>query len=103
MAALLATGHYSSRLYAAYSVFYVVGTVLIVQIPVVGLSTLTRTESMTSHVVLLCLQVRGGKMHCCADVLLSCSNLRSVLFSCRSLQHMFPLREGIKCFEMVLY
>ena len=47
--ALVLMGRYSSRLYIAYCGFYVLGTLLSMQIPFVGFQTVQQAETLASH------------------------------------------------------
>lgn len=50
-------GRYSTKLYRAYTAFYLVGTVLAIQIPVVGMAPLKSLEQLGPGVVFLGFQV----------------------------------------------
>eukprot|EP00727_Mastigamoeba_balamuthi_P008173 m51a1_g3977 putative dolichyl-diphosphooligosaccharide--protein glycosyltransferase subunit stt3a (707) ;mRNA; r:436502-439074 len=54
---LLLTGRFSSRLYAAYSTFYPLATVLSMQVPIIGTRALTSPEHMALLGVFLLVQV----------------------------------------------
>jgi dolichyl-diphosphooligosaccharide--protein glycosyltransferase len=53
---LIVLGKYSYRLYTAYSAFYVMGTLLAMQIPFVGFQAVTSSEHLASHAVFVFLQ-----------------------------------------------
>lgn len=53
---LIVLGKYSYRLYTAYSAFYVLGTLLAMQIPFVGFQAVTSSEHLASHAVFVFLQ-----------------------------------------------
>ena len=59
-AALMLTGNFTWNLYKAYCVFYVVGTVLAVQVPVVGWTPLRSMEQMGPLFVLLLAQLAAA-------------------------------------------
>ena len=46
--ALLLTGHFDHRVYIAYSTFYILGTVLVMQIPLIGIQPMYSGEHMGS-------------------------------------------------------
>jgi asparagine N-glycosylation enzyme membrane subunit Stt3 len=54
----LIIGRMSTHLYVAYSVFYVLGTLLAMQIPFVGFQAISSSEHLASHGVFIFLQVR---------------------------------------------
>ena len=56
-ASLILLGRHSSKLHAAYSAFYVVGTVLATRVPVVGLTPLKSLEQLGPMVVFLGMQL----------------------------------------------
>jgi hypothetical protein len=55
---LVASGRYSPRLYVAYSTFYVLGSLMAMQVPFVGFNVIRQAESAASHGVFLMIQVR---------------------------------------------
>ena len=55
--ALVLSGRASHRLYVAYSVFYVIGSLAAMTVPFVGFGVLTQAEHAASHAVFLGLQV----------------------------------------------
>ena len=55
--ALVLLGRYSSKLHRAYSLFYVIGTVGAMQIPVVGWRPLQSLEQIGGLVVFLAFQI----------------------------------------------
>jgi len=59
---LVLSGRFSSRLYIAYSVFYVLGTLLSMQVPFVRYRILPRAETAASHAVFLSLQRTFGRV-----------------------------------------
>lgn len=56
-ALLVATGFYSSSLHKAYSLWYIVGTALAIQVPVVGMSPFKSLEQLGALMVFLVLQL----------------------------------------------
>jgi dolichyl-diphosphooligosaccharide--protein glycosyltransferase len=58
--ALLGTGRYTSRIYVAYSTFYVVGTILSMQVHFVGFQAVQSSETMGAMGVFGLLQLIGG-------------------------------------------
>jgi len=46
---LIASGRYSPRLYVAYTTFYVVGSLLAMQVPFVGFNVIKQAECLASH------------------------------------------------------
>jgi dolichyl-diphosphooligosaccharide---protein glycosyltransferase len=46
---LIVSGRYSSRLYVAYSTFYVVGSLMAMQVPFVGFNVIKQAECLASH------------------------------------------------------
>lgn len=54
---MLFSGRYSGRLYVAYSTFYILGSLLAMQVPFVGFNVVKQAESAASHGVFLMLQV----------------------------------------------
>ena len=56
-AVLVLCGHFSTKVYSAYSLFYVVGTFLAIQVPVVGLTPLKSLEQLAPAAVFLGFQV----------------------------------------------
>ncbi|KAF0720808.1 Aste57867_3 [Aphanomyces stellatus] len=54
---MLVAGRYSPRLYVAYSTFYVLGSILAMQIPYVGFNVIKQAECAGSHGVFALLQV----------------------------------------------
>ena len=54
---LLIAGMMTSRVYVAYSIFYVIGTLLAMQIPFVGFQAMHSSEHLASHGVFIFLQV----------------------------------------------
>lgn len=56
-AMLVAMGRFSDKLWASYSLFYVIGTALAIQVPVVGLTPLKSLEQLGPCVVFLGFQV----------------------------------------------
>ncbi len=63
---LIVGGRYSARLYTAYSVFYVVGSLLAMQVPFVGFNVIKQAECAASHGAFIFLQgesrsVRSGE------------------------------------------
>ncbi|CAK4082482.1 unnamed protein product [Aphanomyces euteiches] len=54
---MLFAGRYSPRLYIAYSTFYVLGTLLAMQVPIVGFNVLKQAECAASHGIFVLLQV----------------------------------------------
>merc|ERR1712196_705312 len=58
--AVVLSGHFSTRLYVAYSIMYVVGTLLAMQIPFVGFNAVQSSEHMAAGAVLIFLQVYMG-------------------------------------------
>jgi dolichyl-diphosphooligosaccharide--protein glycosyltransferase len=49
-------GQFSRQLYVAYSVFYILGSILAMQIPFVGFQVVTSSEHLASHAVFFYLQ-----------------------------------------------
>ena len=58
--ALLFSGRYSHRIYVAYSTFYVIGTLLSMQIPFVGFQPVQSAEHLAGLGVFGLLQLHGG-------------------------------------------
>jgi dolichyl-diphosphooligosaccharide---protein glycosyltransferase len=58
--ALLAMRRFSARLYVAYSVFYVLGTLLSMQVPFVGFQPVRTSEHMAAMGMFLLMQVAMG-------------------------------------------
>lgn len=56
---LLVSDRFSTRIYVAYNVFYVCGTLLAMQIPFVGFQAVHSSEHMASHGVFVVLQVHA--------------------------------------------
>jgi dolichyl-diphosphooligosaccharide--protein glycosyltransferase len=54
---MIAAGRYSPRLYIAYSTFYVVGSLLSMQVPFVGFNVVKQAESAASHGVFVMIQL----------------------------------------------
>ena len=54
---LLITGRYKTKVYVAYNIFYVIGTITAMQIPFVGFQALHSSEHMSSHGIFILLQV----------------------------------------------
>eukprot|EP00949_MAST-11_sp_MAST-11-sp1_P005397 g5397.t1 len=54
---MVVSGRYSSKLHRAYSLFYVIGTYLAIQVPVVGLTPLKSMEQMMPLLLFLGLQL----------------------------------------------
>ena len=54
---LVGVGRYSTKIYLAYSIFYVVGTAGAIQVPVVGLTPLKSLEQMLPLIVFFAIQV----------------------------------------------
>jgi dolichyl-diphosphooligosaccharide--protein glycosyltransferase len=54
---LILGGKYSSRLYIAYSTFYVLGSLLAMQVPFVGFNVVNQAECAASHGVFILVQV----------------------------------------------
>eukprot|EP01052_Picozoa_sp_SAG31_P034669 SAG31_NODE_4083_length_3604_cov_3.076462_5_plen_89_part_01 len=54
---MVASGRYSGRLYTAYSAFYVLGTLMAMQIQFVGLRAVTSAEHTLAAAVFISLQV----------------------------------------------
>eukprot|EP00744_Colponema_vietnamica_P000636 GILI01001120.1.p1 GENE.GILI01001120.1~~GILI01001120.1.p1 ORF type:complete len:470 (+),score=149.77 GILI01001120.1:70-1479(+) len=54
---LMLTGRLTNRVYVAYSVFYVMGSLLAMEIPFVNFQVITSSEHMASHGVFILLQV----------------------------------------------
>lgn len=48
----------NTRIYVGYSVFYILGTLLAMQIPFVGFQAIHSSEHMASHGVFIFLQVK---------------------------------------------
>uniref|UniRef100_I2CR01 dolichyl-diphosphooligosaccharide--protein glycotransferase n=2 Tax=Nannochloropsis gaditana TaxID=72520 RepID=I2CR01_NANGC len=55
--ALIVAGRFSKRLYVAYSTFYVLGSILAMQVPFVGFNVINQAECAASHGVFILLQV----------------------------------------------
>merc|ERR1719424_2790667 len=55
--ALVFTGHLSAKLHRAYSLFFVIGTLLAIQVPVVGMTPLRSLEQMGPLGVFFLLQI----------------------------------------------
>lgn len=49
----------NTRIYVGYSVFYILGTLLAMQIPFVGFQAIHSSEHMASHGVFIFLQVKN--------------------------------------------
>jgi asparagine N-glycosylation enzyme membrane subunit Stt3 len=64
---LIVSGRYSSRLYVAYSTFYVVGSLMAMQVPFVGFNVIKQAECLASHGAFAVLH-----RTCVAAVVLSC-------------------------------
>jgi hypothetical protein len=62
---LIVGGRYSPRLYTAYSVFYVVGSLLAMQVPFVGFNVIKQAECAASHGAFIFLQ--GACVRVCVD------------------------------------
>jgi len=73
----LLSGRYSSRLYVAYCTFYVLGTLLSMQIPFVGFQPVRSSEHVAAFGMFGLLQLYGGISY--ARSLLSESSQRSLL------------------------
>ena len=56
-AVLVAAGRFAPKVYAAYSVFYVLGTALAIQVPVVGWAPLKSLEQLGPCTVFLAYQL----------------------------------------------
>ena len=56
-ALLVALGRFTTKVYLSYSIFYVIGTALAIQIPVVGLTPLKSLEQLSCAVVFIGYQV----------------------------------------------
>eukprot|EP01138_Halocafeteria_seosinensis_P011669 gb/GECG01011925.1/.p1 GENE.gb/GECG01011925.1/~~gb/GECG01011925.1/.p1 ORF type:complete len:901 (+),score=82.58 gb/GECG01011925.1/:1-2703(+) len=54
---LIFSGRYSTRLYIAYSTFYVLGSLLAMQVPFVGFNVVRQAECAASHGVFILIQV----------------------------------------------
>lgn len=54
---LIVSGRYSGRLYIAYSTFYVLGSLLAMQVPFVGFNVVRQAECAASHGVFILIQV----------------------------------------------
>lgn len=54
---LIATGRYSTKLHRAYTLFYVIGTIGAIQVPVVGWTPLKSLEQLGACAVFLGIQV----------------------------------------------
>ncbi len=54
--ALLVAGRFSSRLYVAYTTFYVLGSLFAMQVPFVGMNVIIQAECASSHGVFIALQ-----------------------------------------------
>jgi dolichyl-diphosphooligosaccharide---protein glycosyltransferase len=57
MVIMVVAGRYSSRLYVAYSTFYVLGSLLAMQVPFVGFNVIQQAECAASHGVFVLVQV----------------------------------------------
>lgn len=57
VATLIAVNKYSSRVYISYSIFYVVGTLLALTVPIVGFNAIHHAEALASHLVFILVQV----------------------------------------------
>jgi dolichyl-diphosphooligosaccharide--protein glycosyltransferase len=53
---MVMAGRYSSRLYVAYSTFYVLGSLMAMQVPFVGFNVVKQAESAASHGVFIMIQ-----------------------------------------------
>ena len=56
LSCFLSLGRYSHRLYIAYSTFYILGSILAMQIPFVGFNVVKQAECILSHGVFIGLQ-----------------------------------------------
>lgn len=56
-AVLTILGQYSSKLHRAYTLFYVIGTLGAIQVPVIGWTPLRSLEQLGALATFLCLQV----------------------------------------------
>jgi dolichyl-diphosphooligosaccharide--protein glycosyltransferase len=54
---LVVLGRFTKKLYLSYSLFYVIGTVLAMQVPVVGLTPLKSLEQLGAAAIFLGFQV----------------------------------------------
>ena len=54
---LMITGRYKTKVYVAYNIFYLIGTIMAMQIPFVGFQALHSSEHMASHGIFILLQV----------------------------------------------
>ena len=54
---LLIVGKMNTRIYVGYNIFYILGTLLAMQIPFVGFQAIHSSEHMASHGVFIFLQV----------------------------------------------
>jgi dolichyl-diphosphooligosaccharide--protein glycosyltransferase len=57
---MLVTGHLDTRMYVAYSLFYVFGTILAMQVQFVRFQAIHSSEHMASHGIFLLLQLHFG-------------------------------------------
>lgn len=62
---MLASGRYSGRLYTAYSAFYILGTLMAMQIQFVGLRAVTSAEHVFAAAVFIALQVGVASVSLC--------------------------------------
>jgi len=53
---MLFIGRFNSKLYIAYSIFYAMGTILVIQIPFVGFLAIKSAEHLASHGVFIIIQ-----------------------------------------------
>lgn len=56
---MLISGRYSYKIYIAYSIFYIVGTLLTMQINFVGFQAITSSEHFSSLIIFCLLQIHG--------------------------------------------
>lgn len=49
---MVLAGRYSSRLYIAYSIFYIIGSICAMTVPFVGFNVIDRAECAASHGIL---------------------------------------------------
>lgn len=62
-AILLCMGRFTNKIYLSYTLFYVVGTVLAIQIPIVGYAPITTLEQLPTRIVVVLFQfVRLGEI-----------------------------------------
>lgn len=59
---LLLTGKYSTKLYIGYTTFYVIGSLLAMQVPFVGFNIVKQAEALASHGIFCLLQGRWSSL-----------------------------------------